>query len=39
MSCLVQEYTIFLNLADNHYEQDFNEILITNSSTNSTTSK
>ena len=33
MSCLVQKYTIFLNLADNHYQQGCNP------NTNSATSK
>ena len=29
MSCLVQKYTIFLNLADNHYQEHCNEPVLT----------
>ena len=27
MVCLEQTYIIFLNLADNHYQQDYNELI------------
>ena len=28
MACLEQMYIIFLNLADNHYEEDYNELIV-----------
>ena len=34
MVCLEQVYMIFLNLADNHYQQDYNEPVLIQQSLN-----